>query len=96
MSLYVQQKQNTIADRQYILQKTRREAAEARLAENLLPGSTFEANLDRSLYGRGTRTVKRITDLIPGLGVLIRGGKRTELPTKGTRFRRMERRGQRR
>ena len=88
-NLNVQTKQLTERRIETERQNTRRAAAEAHLAELLIPGATTEANIDRSLLGKGTRRVKRILDLIPGIGLILgRGmfkGSQT-LPNKGTKF----------
>lgn len=56
------------------VQSTARERAEAKLSSLLIPGAEVESEIDDSFMGDVTRRLKRLRDLIPGIGISI-GGK---------------------
>lgn len=51
---------------------TARAHAEAKIAASGVPGAQIEADIDTGVQGEITRRIKRVIDLIPGLGNLLR------------------------
>ncbi len=83
----VHQKEKILLEKENVKAVTRHNEALATAAELVIPGLTVESEIDKEGTGDISRRIKRFTDLIPGLGLLIRGGRGSKkLPPKTQKY----------